>query len=199
MRVQIFYNARMHIHQLSASYEAAHDRILLRINTHEGQVMQLWFTRRFLRQLFPKLSEYERSLTLGNLAQASPEKTSGHSLEAQEELLTIQREAFLQGSDFATPFAQPTQAPELPALLITQVTFERQTGQQIGLHFQEVLPDSQQNRGLRLNFSAEVYVGLLSLLQQTVRLAEWTDIEFGAAGVPEPPTPPATDDGVHLW
>ena len=93
----------MHIHQLSASYEAAQDRILLRINTHEGQVLQLWFTRRLLRQLFPKLLEYERSMALRDLAQDSPEKTSGHSAEAQEELLAIQREAVLQHSDFATP------------------------------------------------------------------------------------------------
>ena len=89
----------MHIHQLSASYEAAQDRILLRINTHEGQVLQLWFTRRLLRQLFPKLLEYERSMALRDLAQDSPEKTSGHSAEAQEELLA-EKEPSLQ---FTTP------------------------------------------------------------------------------------------------
>lgn len=187
----------MHIHQLSASYEAAQDRILLRINTHEGQVLQLWLTRRLLRQLFPKLLAYERSITLRDLAASNPEKTQGHSQEAQEELLAIKRAAVLQGSDFATPFIQQAQAPELPALLVTQVIFASTQPEQIGLHFEEILPSAQQTRGLQVNFNASVYVGLLSLLQQTVQLAEWDDIPLAA----NTPNAPAADDAsdMHLW
>jgi hypothetical protein len=193
----------MHIHQLSASYEAAQDRILLRINTHEGQVLQLWFTRRLLRQLFPKLLEYERSMALRDLAQDSPEKTSGHSAEAQEELLAIQREAVLQHSDFATPFVPQAQAIEQLPLLVTQVTFARNQSAHIGLHFEEILPPSAQNRGLKLQFNASVYMGLLSLLQQTVRLAEWDDIHLEANTTPAANAPnAAAADGagdMHLW
>lgn len=188
----------MHIHQLSASYEAAQDRILLRINTHEGQTMQLWLTHRLLRQLFPKLREYERSMALNDLAQTSPDKTSGHSPEAQEELLALQREAVLQQSDFATPFAQPQPAHEQTPLLVTQVTFSRQQPGQMGLHFEEILPPAEQGRGLQLQFNASVYMGLMALLQETVRLAEWSDI-----ALPQPDDAPAADDSaagpLHLW
>ena len=187
----------MHIHQLSASYEATQDRILLRINTHEGQVLQLWFTRRLLRQLFPKLLEYERSMTLRDLAASSPEKTHSHIQEAQDELLAIKREAVLQGSDFATPFVQQPELPDLPALLVTQVTFERTQPEQIRLHFEEILLAEQPPRGLQLNFNAEVYVGLLSLLQQTIRLAEWDDTR-PAADAPNTPAADGASD-MHLW
>ncbi len=39
----------MQIHQLQASYQADQDRILLRLNTHSGEEMRVWLTRRMLK------------------------------------------------------------------------------------------------------------------------------------------------------
>ena len=41
----------MQIHQMSASYVAEQDRVLLRINTVEGEEMRLWLTRRLMAGL----------------------------------------------------------------------------------------------------------------------------------------------------
>lgn len=190
----------MHIHQLSASYEAIQDRIVLRINTHEGQHMALWFTRRFLRQLFPTLLRYEAEAALHSAAAHSPSKTQAHSPEAQQMLAELKREEVLGGSDFATPYLAPAPqtSQDFAPMLVTQVRFSQgEAAGQIGMHFEEDLPPAAA-RGLHLSFSSSVLMGLLALLQQTVKLADWGDIDTGQpAQAPQPPTDAA--GGVHLW
>lgn len=190
----------MRIHQLSASYEAIQDRIVLRINTHEGQQMALWFTRRFLGQLFPTLLRYEAQAALQSAAAQSPDKTQAHSPEAQQMLAELKREEVLQHSDFATPYQAP--APDAPQdfapMLVTQVRFSQQAEQEagIGLHFEEQLSAEAAPRGLQLQFNAQVFMGLVVLLQQTVRLAEWADIDTGEQNAAPPPD---SASGLHVW
>ena len=45
----------MNIHQISVTYVQAQDRCLVRINSHAGDELRLWFTRRLTLGLMPRL------------------------------------------------------------------------------------------------------------------------------------------------
>jgi len=45
----------MNIHQMSVSYVEGQDRLMLRVNTPEGQEFRLWLTRRLTGRLLPPL------------------------------------------------------------------------------------------------------------------------------------------------
>lgn len=184
--------AFMHIHQLSASYIAEQDRILLRINTHEHAELRLWLTQRLMRGLYPQLLRYDARAALASAQAQSPEKTQAHSPEAQQMLAEIKREAVLHSSDFSTPFVEPQAPQDSPAaLLVTRVNLRMSDGVQaqgsagvqtlatsdVQLHFEEILPeDGGQARGFQFNFTATVFHGLVELLRQTLQKSEWTGV-----------------------
>ncbi|MFP4309009.1 MAG: hypothetical protein ACLFRG_21900 [Desulfococcaceae bacterium] len=86
----------MNLHQMNAGYEAEADRILFRFNTREGQVFSFHLTRRFVRLLWPVLTDLLKT----DLRRRAPE--NAHAAEA---LLDFEREKTLAGTDFRTPFA----------------------------------------------------------------------------------------------
>ena len=47
----------MQIHQMSVTYLPEQDRILMRINTTEGEEMRMWLTRRLMVGLWPLLTK----------------------------------------------------------------------------------------------------------------------------------------------
>jgi hypothetical protein len=49
----------MQIHQLSVSYQAEQDRLLLRVSSTNGQEMRLWLTRRLMLGLWPLISRLQ--------------------------------------------------------------------------------------------------------------------------------------------
>ena len=172
----------MHIHQLSATYIAEQDRILLRINTHEQAEIRLWLTQRLMRGLYPQLQRYDARAALASAQAQSPDKTQAHSPEAQQMLAEIKREAVLHGSDFATPFVELPPAQEPPDdLLVTRVNLQMQdTGASkadVRLHFEEVLPENgEAGRGYDFNFTATVFHGLVELLRLTLQKTEWAGV-----------------------
>ncbi|MFI0547087.1 MAG: hypothetical protein ACH34Y_09270 [Brachymonas sp.] len=192
----------MRIHQLSASYEAIHDRILLRINTHEGQQLQLWFTQRLLRQLLPSLLRLEQQLALQSAAAANPQKTQNHSPEAQAMLADLKREEFLQRSDFATPYREPKPAQAEAALqtfLLTQVRLSMAAETQITVDFEEQLEQDAPQRQLQLQLTAEIYIGMVDLLKRSVLLAQWPGMLAELSLYTPSPDATGTDQDLHLW
>ena len=49
----------MQIHQLSVSYQAEQDRLLLRVSSTGGEEMRLWLTRRLMLGFWPLISQDE--------------------------------------------------------------------------------------------------------------------------------------------
>ena len=94
----------MQIHQLSVTYLAEQDRILLRVNTHRGEEMRMWLTRRLMVGLWPLLSKLltEHLLKLES-AGASLE---GADAELKKMLAEFRKEEFLQHADFDTPYQE---------------------------------------------------------------------------------------------
>ena len=111
----------MQIHQMSVTYLPEQDRILMRINTTDGEEMRMWLTRRLMVGLWPLMSKLltEHLLKL----ESAGASLSGANPELKKMLADFRKEEFLQHADFDTPYMQgQTRLPlgEEP-LLVTDV------------------------------------------------------------------------------
>ena len=92
----------MQIHQMSVSYLPEQDRILMRINTMEGEETRLWLTRRLMVGLWPLLSklltEHQHKL------ESAGASLTGATPELKKMLADFRKEEFLQHADFDTPY-----------------------------------------------------------------------------------------------
>ena len=176
----------MGIHQLSVNHDERQDRLLLRVNTQEGEEFRFWLTRRMVTRLLPAVEQAVgklESLRSGVLAPDAPTR----------QLLTdMQREAFMQQADFKTPYAPPLggQLPlgELP-LLVTDAQISVLPQQALQL----VLQDHSQGaaRQCQLNLPAPLVHGLVHLTRQATAKADWAlNVEAEPpAEVPSQPNP----------
>jgi hypothetical protein len=87
-----------HINQLNVSYNAAEDRILLRLNTTHKEEFRIWLTRRVVRQLARNLGGAERRL----LGLENPE--SGFVEPGARAIQEFRREASTAHVDFGEQF-----------------------------------------------------------------------------------------------
>src|SRR3954468_31060 len=92
----------MKIHQLSVTYLAEQDRILVRVNTEAAEEMRLWLTRRLMLGLWPLLSRLLTEHLLKLEAAGTVLDTADEALKKM--LADFRREEFLQHADFETPY-----------------------------------------------------------------------------------------------
>lgn len=90
----------MTIHQMQVAFDAAEDRLLLRLSTQAGEEFRLFLTRRFVRLLWPELT---RALEL-SVAIKAP------AAEARRELVAFEHEKAVRESDFSRGFDEPAPA-----------------------------------------------------------------------------------------
>jgi hypothetical protein len=182
----------MHIHQMSVTYLPEHDRILVRVNTTEGEEMRLWLTRRLMAGLWPLLT---KMLTAHLLKLES----AGASLQASDEALRkmladFRKEEFLQHADFETPFQEgQTRLPlgEEP-LLVTDVDAAPLPAGPLRLSFNERPSTGQvEPRSFQLEMEPKLMQGLMHLLEQALAQSQWREPFVPAA---EPAELAAGDD-----
>ena len=184
----------MNVHQMSVTYVGEQDRILLRINTTQGEEMRLWLTRRLMLGLWPALN----NAIAGSASPAQP-ASAAVDAPARRMLAEFQRQAFLQKSDFATPYAAPEAALPLgpEPLLVSEVQLTplaRSVGggtpqPQIRIHFQEKLSRGTPQRGFQLELAPQLSHGLLHLLERALQESQW-----GIAGIAAKPAAPLGGD-----
>jgi hypothetical protein len=157
----------MQIHQLSISHDEVQDRLLVRLNTQDAQEYRFWLTRRMALRLLPALNQ-----SVLRLEAAQPGVAASDS-RAQQILAEIQRDAFLQTADFATPYDAQAQGLPLGAepLLVTDVQLSLQTNGSLEVVFQQKLGESVQ--ACHLNLQASLVHGLIHLAQETLVKADW--------------------------
>lgn len=184
----------MGIHQLSVNHDERQDRLLLRVNTQEGEEFQFWLTRRMVARLLPAIEnaigtlETQRS---GVLVADAP---------TRQMLTEMQREAFVQQADFKTPYTAPQSAQlplgELP-LLVTDVQLSVLPQPLLQL----VLQDHSQppGRQCQLQLVPQLVHGLLHLTQQAMAKADWGlgAAQAPAGEVPEPDASPHKPTYTH--
>lgn len=182
----------MNIHQLSATYIAQQDRVLMKINTTAQEEMRLWLTRRLLLGLWPLLSKLltEHLLKL---------EAAGSSLESADEelrrmLADFRKEEFLQQADFDTPYKDQATLPlgEEP-LLITDVDATPLANGRLRLAFNERIPPAKP-RSFQMELAPKLMQGLMHLLEQALAHSRWRE-PFAAPALedgsqPEAGTPP---------
>ena len=168
----------MNIHQLSVTYLAEQDRILMRVNTTASEEMRLWLTRRLMLGLWPLLSRLltEHLLKL---------EAAGTSLGAADEelkkmLADFRKEEFLQHADFDTPYQDNKQALPLgeEPLLVTDVDAAPLPNGRLRLSFNEAVPDQRpgaEPRRFQMEMEPRLMQGLLHLLEQALVQSRWRE------------------------
>ncbi|MFP4350509.1 MAG: hypothetical protein ACLFQY_19630 [Desulfococcaceae bacterium] len=111
----------MNLYQMNARYNAEADRILFRLNTREGQVFVFDLTRRFVRALWPVLTDLLKT----DFQQREPGKD--HVADA---MLEFEQEENLEKADFHTPFEADD--PVFPLgnvpLLLSRIAVKKRPG-----------------------------------------------------------------------
>jgi hypothetical protein len=178
----------MKIHQLSVSYLAEQDRILVRINTAASEEMRVWLTRRLLLGLWPLLSKLLTKHLLKLEAAGTSLDTADDGLKKM--LADFRKEEFLRQADFDTPY-QESQAT-LPLgdepLLVTDVDASPLPNGRLRLSFNERPPDTDKPRSFQMEMEPKLMQGLMHLLEQALERSQWRE-PFGA--------PVAVDDGTQ--
>ena len=159
----------MNIHQMSVNYVERQDRLMLRVNTQDGQEFRLWLTRRLTGRLLPHLQGCVVQLETRNpqVSVADP--------AAQQMLTELQRETFLEKADFSTPFT--SQAPELPLgeepILVTDVQLNMHSSGTLNVVFKDHSGDNATGRSCQLGLQLSLLHGLLHLIAQALQQANW--------------------------
>ena len=169
----------MKIHQLSVSYLAEQDRILVRINTSASEEMRVWLTRRLLLGLWPLLSKLLTKHLLKLEAAGTSLETADDGLKKM--LADFRKEEFLRQADFDTPY-QESQAT-LPLgdepLLVTDVDASPLPNGRLRLGFNERPPQSDKPRSFQMEMEPKLMQGLMHLLEQALARSQWRE-SFGA-------------------
>lgn len=189
----------MNIHQLSVTYLAEQDRILVRVNTTASEEMRLWLTRRLMLGLWPLLSRLltEHLLKL----EAAGTSLSTADEELKKMLADFRKEEFLQHADFDTPYQDKQTLPlgEEP-LLVTDVDAAPLPNGQLRLSFNERPPQTAQGeppRSFQMEMEPRLMQGLMHLLEQALAQSHWREAfaapvavdDAADAAVGEPPRP----------
>ncbi len=132
---------QMKIHQLSVTYLAEQDRILVRVNTAAAEEMRMWLTRRLMLGLWPLLSK----LLTKHLLKL---ETAGSSLDTADEglkkmLADFRKDEFLKDADFDTPYKEDQALLPLgeEPLLVTDVDASPLPNGRLRLSFNERPPN----------------------------------------------------------
>ncbi len=175
----------MQIHQMSASYVAEQDRVLVRINTTDGEEMRLWLTRRLMAGLWPVLTRLltEHLLKLeaagSSLATANP--------ELKQMLTDFRKEEFLQQADFDTPYKEAQSRLPLgeEPLLVMDVEATPLANGPLRLNFHERAGGGEtRTRSFQMEMSVQLTQGLMHLLDQAMAKSGWRE-PFAAPVAPE--------------
>lgn len=166
----------MQIHQMSVTYLPEQDRILMRINTTEGEETRMWLTRRLMVGLWPLLSKIltEHLLKL----ESAGASLAGANPELKKMLAEFRKEEFLQHADFDTPYKEGQ--PQLPLgeepLLVTDVDATPLASGPLRLNFNERPPTGEtQPRSFQMEMEPKLMQGLMHLLEQALLQAQWRE------------------------
>jgi len=176
----------MKIHQLSVTYLAEQDRILVRINTAAAEEMRLWLTRRLLLGLWPLLSKLLTKHLLKLEAAGTSLDTADEGLKKM--LAEFRKEEFLRDADFDTPYQENQAALPLgeEPLLVTDVDASPLPNGRLRLSFNERPPETDKPRSFQMEMEPKLMQGLMHLLEQALARSQWRE-PFGP--------PVAVEDG----
>src|SRR5574343_214444 len=174
----------MQVQQIQVLFDAVQDRLTLRIATSGNEEFRVFFTRRFLRGLWPNLVATLNGPLAASpqTAPALPEATSPATPAAN----TGQSSQSAQ-SAFDTPFRADNPIFPLGAtpLLATEAVFTPHDNGTLQLTFRE-----GQERRFNLGLNAELMQALCAMLRASANAAQW-DLAIDYAAAPQSSEPAA--------
>jgi len=155
----------MQIRQLQISNDHVQDRLILRVATQADEEYRLWFTRRFLRELWPHLAN-----TLGKQADPVP---------------LVMEETPAEAASFDQPFADEnaTYPLGMTPLLTNEVKCDSLSDGTFSLTFRE-----GRERSFQLGLNAELLQALCAMLRAGAEHAQW-NLVLDYAATPASTTP----------
>jgi hypothetical protein len=155
----------MQIHQLQASYQSDQDRILLRLNTHSGEEMRVWLTRRMLKGMLEPVQRLADHLGRQDHSQPEAEDNSAGS------------QAGAMENDFSTPFedgADTTLPLGEQPLLTTALQVTSAPDNCLQVRFDEVADgQTSAQRSMEITLGPELLVGFVQVLDAVLKVADW--------------------------
>jgi len=149
------------LHQFNFAYQTDEDRLLLRVNTHDGAEYRLWLTRRIARLLWELLV---RRL------ETAPEVAQQTSKQAKRTVVAFKRQAAVSKANFNKSYeAKPKELPmgEAPMLIVKL----KATTVASGSHLIVFVP--QRGKEISLTLSEDAILTFLHLFGQIVKKAKW--------------------------
>ncbi|WBY01713.1 hypothetical protein PE066_20035 [Ramlibacter tataouinensis] len=176
----------MQIHQLSVTYQAEQDRILLRVNSTGGEEMRMWLTRRLMHGLWPLLGRLHTDQVIKTEPSASA--VEGGDEELKRMFAEFRKEEFLQKADFETPYQDKHKLPlGSEPLLVTDVDATPLADARLRLAFNEraSVSGAAKARGFQMELDPKLMQGLMHLLEQSLARSQWRD-PFTTPALPAP-------------
>ncbi len=163
------------LEQFSASYDAAQDRLLLRIRSSDDAEFRFWITRRYLALLWPLLMKMTDDF--------SARKATGPATRST--LAELAHGEAVSKADFGSAYRDGSTYPlgEEPVVL-GRITVKPVQG-----NTQTLILLPQEGQGINLDLDEKLVHVLARLLQQAAVTADWAlnlDISPGNGAVPEP-------------
>lgn len=167
----------MNVHQLSITYVPEQDRILVRVNTKQGQELRFWFTRRLALGLTPLLDHAVTEHVARQGGPATSHLVSSDDL-AKKAMTQFQRAETLKSSDFATPYKSPEVSVPIfeQPLLVTEVNVAPQASGQLRMSFSEKLTGIKEHRSFQMGLADQLIHAFVHLLERAVVQSQWREV-----------------------
>jgi hypothetical protein len=159
----------MNIHQINIDYDPSEDRVLMRMNTQEKELVEVWLTRKIALQLLPALEQLNVELLSHQVGMNTP----AHDAQTKQLLADLAQQKTLENANFSTPFENNLESTLTGArpLLVTQLQASLVEKKGLRVELTEKIPSSQ--RQLDLMLDIELLQGIQHLLSRAISSADW--------------------------
>ena len=175
------------LHQMTMSYSATEDRLLLRVSTTANDEHQIWLTRRFVKVLWPALFKGVEKQSLPPETAAAPTTTP----QVKRAVMAMQHNDALQKTDMSQPHDEKKvnqASTEKPMLAVGGQCVPQRTG---GIR---LILKTSENLQVALNLNEQLLHAFCHQITSLTQKAEW-DLSYSIAD-PEVSVP-ADEQAVH--
>ena len=171
------------IHQMRVEFDPPEDRLLMSIIAKDGKEFRMWFTRRFVRLLWPNLLK---------LAESTPEAAAQQSEAARSSVVRFQHEKAIAATKFTSNYDRDKVTSQHfgeEPVLITQGSIRR-IDNPSGAN--QVAFAAKDGRPVTMALDDVLLHSMVRLIRNASRKAGW-DLELGALAGEQP----ASKDDKH--
>ena len=159
----------MQLRQIQVAHDAMQDRLVLRVSTQANEEFRVYLTRRFLRKLWPRLSNLITPPSIAQAMESTADSTSAPEAPSFDEVF--------HDADACFPLG-------LTPLLASECQLTKHDDGAIHLTFRE-----GRERSFNLALDAELLQALCAMLRAAVVSAQWDlSLAYGAAPATENPS-----------